>query len=111
MNTRKLLLALATAAVAVACFGAAVFPASAQPRTFQITLVTGQTMVVTVDVPPGTPVDAISFPGVNGPIASVTEITPTPPPSGGGGGGAAPAPAPAAPAPPTTPTNPAAPPQ
>jgi hypothetical protein len=75
---RQLLIAMTTAGVATAGLGATVLPASAVPRTFQVTLVTGQTVVVTVDVPPGTPVDQISFPGVSGPVASVTEITPAP---------------------------------
>jgi hypothetical protein len=99
MTNRKLLIALVTAAVATAGFGASVLPASAEPRTFQITLATGQVIVVTVDVPPGTPVSQIAFPGVNGVIVSVVEVTPPPsdqgaPPApapadpGGGGGGA-----------------------
>jgi murein DD-endopeptidase MepM/ murein hydrolase activator NlpD len=78
MNTRKLTVALATAGIATAGFGAAVLPADAQLRTFQVTLATGQTVTVTVDVPPGTPVSAITFPGVDGVVVSVTEITPPP---------------------------------
>ena len=78
MKSRKLLIALATAGIATAGFGAAVFPASAEPRTFQIKLTTGQTVTVTVDVPPGTPVDQIEFPGVSAGIVSVTEVTPPP---------------------------------
>jgi hypothetical protein len=81
MNTRKLTIALATAGIATAGFGAAVLPANAVLRTFQVTLATGQTVTVSVDVAPGTPVSAITFPGVSGPIVSVTEITP---PQGGG---------------------------
>jgi murein DD-endopeptidase MepM/ murein hydrolase activator NlpD len=76
MTKRKLLIALTTAAVATAGFGASVLPASAEQRTFVVTLATGQSITVTVDVPPGTPVSAIKFPGVNGVVVSVTEITP-----------------------------------
>src|SRR5687767_14528206 len=78
MKTRKLLIALATAGLATAALGPAVFPANADPRTFQIKTATGQTVTVTVDVPPGTPIGQISFPGVSGPIVSITEITPPP---------------------------------
>jgi murein DD-endopeptidase MepM/ murein hydrolase activator NlpD len=99
MTKRKLLIALTTAAVATAGFGGSVLPASAEPRTFVVTLATGQSITVTVDVPPGTPVSAIKFPGVNGVVVSVVEVTPpsqepqepTPPPvavnPGGNGGG------------------------
>ncbi|HEX8082891.1 MAG TPA: lytic murein transglycosylase [Solirubrobacteraceae bacterium] len=76
MTKRKLLIALTTAAVATAGFGASIIPASAEPRTFVVTLATGQSITVTVDVPPGTPVSAIKFPGVNGVIVSVVEVTP-----------------------------------
>jgi hypothetical protein len=79
MKSRKLLIALATAGFATAGFGAAVLPADADPRTFQIKLATGQTVTVTVDVPPGTPVSSIQFPGINAAgIVSVTEVTPPP---------------------------------
>ncbi|HEV2813936.1 MAG TPA: lytic transglycosylase domain-containing protein, partial [Solirubrobacteraceae bacterium] len=78
MTKRKLLIALTTAAVATAGFGASVIPASAEPRTFVVTLATGQSITVTVDVPPGTPVSAIKFPGVNGVVVSVVEVTPPP---------------------------------
>src|SRR5688500_14030083 len=81
MTKRKLLIALTTAAVATAGFGASVIPASAEPRTFVVTLATGQSITVTVDVPPGTPVSAIKFPGVNGVVVSVVEVTPPPQPS------------------------------
>jgi len=99
---KKLLIALTTAGVATAALGGGVLPASAEQRTFQITLATGQVMTVTVDVPPGTPVDAITFPGVNGVVVQVVEITPPaqtqPAPQA--------APAPAAPAPAqTTPSD------
>jgi hypothetical protein len=53
-------------------------PASAATRTLFVTLATGQTITVTVDVPPGTPIDQIAIPGVSAPIVSVSEV-PAPP--------------------------------
>jgi len=102
MNTRKLTVALATAGIATAGFGAAVLPASAELRTFQVTLATGQTVTVTVDVPPGTPVSAIAFPGVNGAIVSVTEITPPESAEPGADVQTAPSPQPQAPSQPSS---------
>ena len=74
MHKRKLLIGLATAGAFSAGFGATVFPASAQPRTLQVTLLGGATIQVTVDVPPGTPLDQIAIPGVTLPIVSITEV-------------------------------------
>jgi Transglycosylase SLT domain/Peptidase family M23 len=79
MNRRKLISVVAAVACALA-YGTVALPASAELRTFKITLVGGGTVTVTVDVPPGTPADAINFPGVTGPILDVTEITPPPAP-------------------------------
>ncbi len=79
MTRRKLLIALTTAAVATAAFGASVFPAAAEQRTFVVTLVGGKTITCTVDVPPGTPVSAISCPGVVGAVVSIVEVTPPAP--------------------------------
>ncbi len=84
MHKRKLLIGLATAGAFSAGFGATVLPASAELRTLNVTLLGGQTLQVTVDVPPGTPVDQIAIPGVTLPIVSISEV-----------GGPAPAPAPA----------------
>ncbi len=95
MTKRKLLIAIATAALAVAGLGASVLPAAAEQKTLRVTLVTGQVITCVVDVS----VDIC--PGVTGPVADVVEIpipstpatpqVPTPttpaPPSGGGGGG------------------------
>jgi len=86
MNKRKLLTGLSTAAVITAGFGSAVLPASADPRTFQVTLLGGAVITVSLDVPPGTPVDQVKVPGVDLPVIAITEVT-------------APAPAPAEPAP------------
>jgi Transglycosylase SLT domain len=82
MNKRKLLIVLATAGVALAALGPGTKTASAEQRTLLVTLLGGQQLTVTVDVPPGTPVDQIKIPGVSTPIVSVQDITPqqqTPP--------------------------------
>src|SRR3954451_18757027 len=75
-STKRRLLtgALAVAAVSVGV-GSVVMPASADQRTLIVTLATGQKITVTVDVPPGTPVDQIQIPGVSGPVVSVQDIT------------------------------------
>jgi murein DD-endopeptidase MepM/ murein hydrolase activator NlpD len=78
MNKRKLLIVLATAGVALAALGPATKNASAEQRTLLVTLLGGAQMTVTVDVPPGTPVDQIKIPGVTTPIVSVQDITPKP---------------------------------
>ena len=96
MHKRKLLIGLATAGAFSAGFGASVFPASAEQRTLNVTLVGGQTIQVTVDVPPGTPLSQIQVPGVTLPVQSVTEV-----------GSPAPAPAPAPPPAPGPPPAPA----
>ena len=49
----------------------------------RVTLVTGQQLTITVDIPPGTPVDQLQIPGLPAPVASIvdlgsTESTPTP---------------------------------
>jgi hypothetical protein len=83
MNKRKLLIVLAMAGVLLAALGPATKIASAEQRTLLVTLLGGAQMTVTVDVPPGTPVDQIKIPGVTTPIVSVQDITPqkaAPPP-------------------------------
>ncbi len=87
MHKRKLLIGLATAGAFSAGFGATVFPASAEPRTISVTLLGGQVIQVTVDVPPGTPINKIEIPGVTAPIVSIGEAgapapAPAPSPSG-----------------------------
>ncbi len=76
MHKRKLLIGLATAGLFLAGFGAATMPASAEQRTLLVTLLGGQQITVTVDVPPGTPVDQIKIPGVTTPVVAVQDITP-----------------------------------
>ena len=90
MNKRKLLIGLATAGIFTAGFGAAVFPASAELRTLTITLLGGAQVKVTVDVPPGTPLDQITLPGITTPVLGIsdsgaaqpgsTTVTPAPQP-------------------------------
>src|SRR4051812_1458652 len=72
---RRLIAGTAILAGTAAGVGVFVMPASADSRTLVVTLVTGQQITVTVDVPPGTPVDQIKIPGVTTPIASVTDVT------------------------------------
>ncbi|HEY7618352.1 MAG TPA: peptidoglycan DD-metalloendopeptidase family protein [Solirubrobacteraceae bacterium] len=79
MHKRKLLIGLATAGLLLAGFGAATMPASAEQRTLLVTLLGGAQVTVTVDVPPGTPVDQIKIPGVTAPIVAVQDITPQQP--------------------------------
>src|SRR3954466_6855852 len=94
ITKRKLIIGLMACAVFALGIGASVLPASAEQRTLLVTLVTGQTLTVTVDVPPGTPIDQITIPGISPPIASVSEVpsstSSSPPPADSG----QPAPAP-----------------
>jgi hypothetical protein len=79
MKQRKLLIGLTTAGLFLAGFGAAVLPASAEQRNLIVTLATGQTIPVTVDVPPGTPLSDIKIPGITGTIVGVSEVGGPPP--------------------------------
>src|SRR5690606_33652538 len=93
--------------------------ASGEARTLLVTLQGGQQLTVTVDVPPGTPVDQIEIPGVTGTIVSVEEVTPPPAPAAPPATATTPPatvpaptpqqPAPADPADPPAPTTPAPP--
>jgi hypothetical protein len=80
MRRRKLLITLAAAAM----FGLLVVPASAELHRVTVTLVTGQTMTLTVDVPPGASVESIEIPGLPAPVQSIVDhgpvATPTPTP-------------------------------
>src|SRR5688500_4959985 len=77
---RKLTFAALTIALFLAGFAMASFPALAELRTITITLVGGQQIVTTVDVPPGTRADQIRLPEVSAPIESIKE-TPAPAPT------------------------------
>jgi SLT domain-containing protein len=68
---RKIFLSALTLAVFVAGFVAATWPAVADLRTITVTLVGGQQIVTTVDVPPGTPTDQIKLPEISAPIAGI----------------------------------------
>jgi hypothetical protein len=78
--TRKILFGALTVALFVAGFSLASFPAFAELRTITITLVGGQEVVTTVDVPPGTPPEAIQLPAVSAPIKKVQDGGPPPKP-------------------------------
>ena len=81
MIRRKLLIALVTAGL----YALLTTVASAEMHRVQVTLVTGEVLTVTVDVPPGTPVSEIQIPGLPAPVASITDLgpvaTPTPVPT------------------------------
>ena len=78
---RRVLIALVTAGLAAGAFAAAVLPASAEPRTITVTLLGGQQVTVTVDVPPGTPLDQIKLPDFDLPVIGISDSGP----AGGGG--------------------------
>jgi hypothetical protein len=82
MTHRKLLIALAAAALYAVVL---VTSASAALHRVQVTLVTGQTMTLTVDVPPGTPVQQLQIPGLPAPVQDIVDLgpveTPTPVPT------------------------------
>ncbi len=109
MSKRKLITGLVSAGVISVGFGATVMPASAEPRTVVVTLLGGQTITLTIDIPPGTPLDQIRLPGIQLPIVSITDATPPPAPAPVPPADAAPTPAPGdAPAPlPGPPSDPA----
>jgi murein DD-endopeptidase MepM/ murein hydrolase activator NlpD len=82
MNPSRRPLAVALAASA---FYAGVFvtAAHAEMHYVRVTLVTGQQLTITVEIPPGTPVDQIQIPGLPAAVSSIvdlgsTETTPTP---------------------------------
>ncbi|MBA2517005.1 MAG: lytic murein transglycosylase [Solirubrobacterales bacterium] len=85
MRRRKLLTLLATAGICTAGYGAAAAPASAELRSLRVTLADGQQVTLTVDVPPGTPVEAVPLPGITAPVARVEDlgsaVLPSPTPS------------------------------
>src|SRR3954464_8110160 len=68
---RKIFLSAITLALFVAGFAAATWPAVAELRTITVTLVGGQEIVTTVDVPPGTPASQIKLPEISAPIAGI----------------------------------------
>ena len=77
--TRKILFGATTLALLVAGFGVASFPALAELRIITITLEGGQEVVTTVDVPPGTPPEAIRLPEISAPVKKVEDGGPAQP--------------------------------
>src|SRR5262245_27608676 len=77
---RKIFLSALTLALFVAGFAVATWPAAAELRTITITLVGGQQIVTTVDVPPGTPANQIKLPEITAPIAGIHDGTKKPSP-------------------------------
>ena len=82
MTRRTLLTAIAAAALYAVVL---VTSASAALHRVQITLVTGQTITMTVDVPPGTPVEQVQIPGLPAAVQEIVDLgpaqTPTPTPT------------------------------
>jgi murein DD-endopeptidase MepM/ murein hydrolase activator NlpD len=63
-------------ALAASAFYAGVFVTAAQAEMHyvRVTLVTGQQLTITVEVPAGTPVDQVQIPGLPAPIASIVDL-------------------------------------
>src|SRR3954465_7747434 len=75
---RRLLFVLLSAALAAATVVGLTVPASAELRTVTVQLADGSTTTVTVDVPPGTPLDQVQIPPLP-PVPPVPVPIPTPP--------------------------------
>jgi hypothetical protein len=73
MTGRKLLIALCAAALYA---GIVATSASAEVHRVQVTLVTGEVMTTTVDVPPGASVSSVQIPGLPAPVKSVVDLGP-----------------------------------
>jgi hypothetical protein len=83
MQNRPIAIALAASAL---YSGVLVATAQAETHYVRVTLVTGQELTVTVDVPPGTPVSSVAIPGLPAPVSSIVDLgvaqgTPTPTPA------------------------------
>jgi hypothetical protein len=82
MTARPLLIALVAAALYAVVL---VTSASAEMRRLQVTLITGQVLTVTADVPAGTSPSAVQIPGLPAPVKSIVDLgpvaTPTPTPT------------------------------
>ncbi len=78
MIRRKSLTALAVTVASATMIGLSASPASATPRTFVVTLIGGSQVTVTMDVPPGTPVDQIQIPNLPLAVVGIQEVTPEP---------------------------------
>ena len=74
MNRRKL---LPIALVSTALYAAVVVAtASAELHQVRVTLVTGQVLTMTVDVPPGGTASASHLPGLPAPVQSIEDLGP-----------------------------------
>jgi murein DD-endopeptidase MepM/ murein hydrolase activator NlpD len=73
MTGRKLLIALLAAALYAVVLVAS---ASAELRQVRVTLVNGQTLTLTVDVPPGTSVQDLQIPGLPAPVQEIVDLGP-----------------------------------
>jgi hypothetical protein len=75
MSKRRLYILLSAGLLtAVAALAAFTVPATAEKRTIYVKLATGQVVPVTVDVPPGTPLNQINVPGT--PVSPPTQTAP-----------------------------------
>ena len=63
-------------ALAASAFYAGIFVtnAHAEMHYVRVTLVTGQQLTITVDIPPGTPLDQLQIPGLPAAIASIVDL-------------------------------------
>ncbi len=83
-HKRRLLTAMAVSGGMAVGFGIAALPASANIRTFEITLIGKIKKTVTVDVGLDTPLDQIKLPNLGLPVLSIKETTPAQAPSSNG---------------------------
>jgi hypothetical protein len=77
MCRRKLITVLATAGM----LGLPAAPASAELHRVSVTLVTGQTLTMTIDVAPGTSIETLEIPGLPAPAQSITDLGVVPVPT------------------------------
>src|SRR3954447_19459117 len=70
-SRRPVAIALATSAFYAGVF---VTNAHAEMHYVRVTLVTGQQITITVDIPPGTPVGQLQIPGLPAPVSSIIDL-------------------------------------
>src|SRR5690348_5207243 len=70
-STRPVAIALATSAFYAGIF---VTNAHAEMHYVRVTLTTGQQLTITVDIPPGTPVEQLQIPGLPAPVQSIVDL-------------------------------------
>src|SRR4051812_32335001 len=75
---KRLLFVLLSAALAAAAVAGLTVPANAELRTVTVQLADGSTTTVTVDVPPGTPLDQVQIPTVPTPTVPLPVPVPNP---------------------------------